>query len=173
MKHHEYILIALSLCITSFALPIALADDLSSATSTGVYSIQTSPPKPTNVCTEACLQPQATPKCPADCPTSCIYQQSTDPCCPDSMEAVCADNVSTGSTATVTQSISGPISTIPSSLVAASSSASSSLSPMDSSSASQSSATIHNNAASTDMKSNHALYITTALVAIIFAALLH
>jgi hypothetical protein len=36
-----------------------------------------------------------------------------------------------------------------------------------------SSATVHNNAASTDMTSNHALYISTALVAVAFAALLH
>jgi hypothetical protein len=86
------------------------------------------------------------------------------------MDAVCADNNSTGFTSAGTQSSSGPLSTIPSSLAAASTS---SLSPMGTSSASQSSATIHNNAASTDMKSNHALYITTALVAIIFAALLH
>lgn len=162
MKHNKYILVTLSLGISSLALPIALADPSPSTTpNSSIYSIQTSPPTPTNVCTRACLRPSATPSCPAQCPSSCIIQQSTDPCCPDSMEAVCNHSSNTLSS-TPTSAISSPSSSVlASSLVSATTAGASS------------SATVHNNAASTDMTSNHALYISTALVAVVFAALLH
>ncbi|KAI9285262.1 hypothetical protein BC943DRAFT_360365 [Umbelopsis sp. AD052] len=161
MKHHKYILVTLSLGISSLALPIALADPSPSINpDSSMFSIQTSPPTPTNVCTKACLQPHATPSCPSKCPGSCVIQQSTDPCCPNSMEAICNDT-----SGTITSSISAH-SSPPST-----SSSLALVSPTTSSP--QSSATAHNNAASTDKTSHNALYISTALVAIVFAALLH
>ncbi|KAH8550397.1 hypothetical protein BGW37DRAFT_468529 [Umbelopsis sp. PMI_123] len=163
MKHHKYILVTLSLGISSLALPIAMADPSPSMNpESSMYSIQTSPPTPTNVCTKACLQPSATPKCPSQCPNSCIIQQSTDPCCPNSLEAICNDT---------SNSATSPTNVVTSPTMSSSSLASPvAVSPTTSSP--QSSATAHNNAASTDMTSNHALYISTALVAVVFAALL-
>lgn len=163
MKHHKYILVTLSLGISSLALPIALADPSPSLNSdSSMYSIQTSPPTPTNVCTKACLQPSATPSCPSQCPGSCIFQQSTDPCCPNSMEAVCNDSSGTQSSSSTKSSPPAVSSSLASPAV---------VSPTASSP--QSSVTAHNNAASGDMTSHHGLYISTALVAVVFAALLH